>query len=130
MERLSAEESLFFSKNFLVQRPILRSFLSDRRSLLLIDEVDRSDDEFEALLLDCLSDFQSIPELGVIEAKIKPLVIYCVTQTIDTQSAPWFTWSNKKQVPTYAITLRALNNSSTSSSIFKNTLRQYCRNSI
>lgn len=76
VERLSAEESLFFSQNFLVQRPILRSFLSERRSLLLIDEVDRSDDEFEALLLECLSDFQiSIPELGVIEAKIKPLVI-------------------------------------------------------
>ena len=76
VERLSAEESLFFSENFLVQRPILRSFLSKKRSLLLIDEIDRSDDEFEALLLECLSDFQvSIPELGVIEAKRKPLVI-------------------------------------------------------
>lgn len=76
VERLSAEESLFFSENFLVRRPILRSFLSKKRSLLLIDEIDRSDDEFEALLLECLSDFQvSIPELGVIEAKRKPLVI-------------------------------------------------------
>jgi len=76
VERLSSEESLFFSKNFLVQRPILRSFLSEKRSLLLIDEIDRSDDEFEALLLECLSDFQvSIPELGVIEAKRKPLTI-------------------------------------------------------
>jgi len=76
VERLSAEESLFFSKNFLVQRPILRSFLSEKRSLLLIDEIDRSDDEFEALLLESLSDFQvSIPELGVIEAKRKPLTI-------------------------------------------------------
>lgn len=76
VERLSAEESLFFSQNFLVQRPILRSFLSDKRSLLLIDEIDRSGDEFEALLLECLSDFQvSIPELGVIEARTKPLVI-------------------------------------------------------
>jgi MoxR-like ATPase len=76
VERLSAEESLFFSRNFLVQRPILRSFLSEKRSLLLIDEIDRSDDEFEALLLECLSDFQiSIPELGVIEAKRKPLTI-------------------------------------------------------
>ena len=76
VERLSAEESLFFSENFLVQRPILRSFMSKKRSLLLIDEIDRSDDEFEALLLECLSDFQvSIPELGVIEAKRKPLVI-------------------------------------------------------
>ncbi len=76
VERLSAEESLFFSENFLVQRPVLRSFMSQKRSLLLIDEIDRSDDEFEALLLECLSDFQvSIPELGVIEAKRKPLVI-------------------------------------------------------
>lgn len=76
VERLSMEESLFFSRNFLVQRPILRSFLSDKRSLLLIDEIDRSGDEFEALLLECLSDFQvSVPELGVIEALTKPLVI-------------------------------------------------------
>lgn len=76
VERLSSEESLFFSENFLVQRPILRSFMSEKRSLLLIDEIDRSDDEFEALLLECLSDFQvTIPELGVIKAKRKPLVI-------------------------------------------------------
>jgi MoxR-like ATPase len=76
VERLSAEESLFFPLNFLVQRPILRSFMSDKRSLLLIDEIDRSGDEFEALLLECLSDFQvSIPELGVIEARQKPLVV-------------------------------------------------------
>jgi MoxR-like ATPase len=76
VERLSKEESLFFSLNFLVQRPILRSFLSEKRSLLLIDEIDRSGDEFEALLLECLSDFQvSVPELGVIKAKAKPLVI-------------------------------------------------------
>ena len=76
VERLSAEESLFFSRNFLVQRPILRSFLSEKRSLLLIDEIDGSGDEFEALLLECLSDFQvSVPELGVIEARHKPLTI-------------------------------------------------------
>ncbi len=76
VERLSAEESLFFSRNFLVQRPILRSFLSEKRSLLLIDEIDRSGDEFEALLLECLSDFQvSVPELGVIPALQKPLTI-------------------------------------------------------
>jgi len=76
VERLASEESLFFSQNFLVQRPVLRSFLSEKRSVLLIDEIDRSDDEFEALLLECLSDFQvSIPELGVIEAAQKPLAI-------------------------------------------------------
>lgn len=76
VEQLASEESLFFSRNFLVQRPILRSFLSEKRSVLLIDEIDRSDDEFEALLLECLSDFQvSIPELGVLEAVNKPLAI-------------------------------------------------------
>lgn len=76
VESLASEESLFFSQNFLVQRPILRSFLSETRSVLLIDEIDRSDDEFEALLLECLSDFQvSIPELGVITAINKPLAI-------------------------------------------------------
>jgi len=76
VDRLASEESLFFSQNFLVQRPVLRSFLSEKRSVLLIDEIDRSDDEFEALLLECLSDFQvSIPELGVLEANNKPLAI-------------------------------------------------------
>lgn len=76
VERLASEESLFFSENFLVQRPVLRSFLSEKRSVLLIDEIDRSDDEFEALLLECLSDFQvSIPELGVIKAINRPLAI-------------------------------------------------------
>lgn len=76
VERLASEESLFFSRNFLVQRPVLRSFLSEKRSVLLIDEIDRSDDEFEALLLECLSDFQvSIPELGVLTAVNKPLAI-------------------------------------------------------
>jgi MoxR-like ATPase len=76
VERLAAEESLFFSRNFLVQRPILRSFLSEKRSVLLIDEIDRAGDEFEALLLECLSDFQvSVPELGVIPALQRPLAI-------------------------------------------------------
>lgn len=76
VERLSREESSFFSEHFLVQRPVLRSFLSEKRSVLLIDEIDRSDDEFEALLLESLSEFQiSIPELGMISARQKPLVI-------------------------------------------------------
>jgi len=74
--RLAAEESLFFSEHFLVQRPVLKSFRTEKRSVLLIDEIDRSDDEFEALLLEALSDFQiSIPELGLVEALHKPLVV-------------------------------------------------------
>ena len=76
VSRLGSEESLFFSEQFLVQRPVLRSFRSERRSVLLIDEIDRADDEFEALLLESLSEFQiSIPELGVIEARQKPFVV-------------------------------------------------------
>jgi MoxR-like ATPase len=76
VSRLAGEESLFFSEHFLVQRPVLRSFRSEKRSVLLIDEIDHSDDEFEALLLECLSDFQiSIPELGVVVARQRPLVV-------------------------------------------------------
>lgn len=74
--RMSAEESLFFSEHFLVQRPVLAAFRSEVRSVLLIDEIDRADDEFEALLLEALSEFQiSIPELGLVEARHKPVVI-------------------------------------------------------
>jgi MoxR-like ATPase len=74
--RMSAEESLFFSEHFLVQRPVLKAFRSETKSVLLIDEIDRADDEFEALLLESLSDFQvSIPELGLIEARQRPVVI-------------------------------------------------------
>ncbi len=76
VRRMSAEESLFFSEHFLVQRPVLKAFRSDTRSVLLIDEIDRADDEFEALLLESLSEFQlSIPELGLVEARQRPVVI-------------------------------------------------------
>jgi MoxR-like ATPase len=76
VRRMSGEESLFFSEQFLVQRPILKAFRSETRAVLLIDEIDRADDEFEALLLESLSDFQvSIPELGMISARQRPLVV-------------------------------------------------------
>lgn len=76
VRRMSAEESLFFSEHFLVQRPVLKAFRSETRSVLLIDEIDRADDEFEALLLEALSDFQiSIPELGLVKARQRPLVV-------------------------------------------------------
>jgi MoxR-like ATPase len=82
IDKLSREESLFFSENFLHKRPVLQSFMTDRRAVLLIDEIDRADDEFEALLLECLSDYQvSIPELGVIKARKKPLVILTSNNT-------------------------------------------------
>jgi MoxR-like ATPase len=74
-ERVGKEDSVFFSDNFIVPRPLLTAITSDEPVLLLIDEVDKSDPEFEAFLLEVLSDFQvTVPELGTIEAKRKPLV--------------------------------------------------------
>jgi len=76
VRRLQAQESSFFSRDFLVPRPLLRAILSDRPTVLLIDEVDRSDQEFEAFLLEVLSDFQvSVPELGTLAARHRPSVI-------------------------------------------------------
>jgi len=71
------KEKFIFSKDFLLERPLLKSISSgDRSPVLLIDEIDRSDEEFEAYLLELLSVFQiSIPELGTIKAKHKPLVV-------------------------------------------------------
>ncbi|MAI79496.1 MAG: ATPase [Deltaproteobacteria bacterium] len=74
-ERVSREDSVFFSSRFIVPRPLMRAITSEQPSLLLIDEVDKSDPEFEAFLLEILSDFQvTIPELGTIEAKTQPIV--------------------------------------------------------
>ena len=74
-ERVGKEDSVFFSDNFIVPRPLLTAITSDEPVLLLIDEVDKSDPEFEAFLLEVLSDFQvTVPELGTIAAKRKPLV--------------------------------------------------------
>jgi len=74
-ERVGREDSVFFSYNFIVPRPLLNAITSDSPALLLVDEVDKSDPEFEAFLLEVLSDFQvTVPELGTIEAKRRPLV--------------------------------------------------------
>jgi MoxR-like ATPase len=65
-----------FSEDFLFTRPLLQAIASDEPVVLLIDEIDKTDQEFEAMLLEVLSDFQiSIPELGVIEARTQPLVL-------------------------------------------------------
>ena len=75
LDRLMEFEDIFFSESFLEARPLLKALTSNKGSVLLIDEVDKSDEEFEALLLEILSEFQvSIPELGVKKAKMKPLV--------------------------------------------------------
>jgi MoxR-like ATPase len=74
-ERVGAEDSVFFSNRFIVPRPLMQAITAETPVLLLIDEVDKSDPEFEAFLLEVLSDFQvTIPEIGTIEANTKPLV--------------------------------------------------------
>jgi MoxR-like ATPase len=65
-----------FSEDFLFTRPLLEAIAATEPVVLLIDEIDKTDQEFEAMLLEVLSDFQiSIPELGVIEARTQPLVL-------------------------------------------------------
>jgi MoxR-like ATPase len=65
-----------FSEDFLFTRPLLEAISADDPVVLLIDEIDKTDQEFEAMLLEVLSDFQiSIPELGVIEARTRPIVV-------------------------------------------------------
>src|SRR5918994_6393045 len=76
VDRIADQDGVFFSDRFLLPRPLLRAILSDKRSVLLIDEVDKSDAEFEAFLLEVLSDFQiSVPEIGTLKAKHLPLVV-------------------------------------------------------
>ena len=66
-DMLGQQEDAFFSERFLLARPLLRALTSDEPVVLLIDEIDRADAEFEAFLLEILSDFQvSIPEIGTI----------------------------------------------------------------
>ena len=65
-----------YSEDFLIERPLLKAIASERPVVLLIDEIDRADEEFEALLLEVLSDFQvSIPELGTFTARTQPRVL-------------------------------------------------------
>ena len=83
-------EKEVFSERFLLRRPLLRALDGDaeHRPVLLIDEVDRADEEFEGLLLEVLSDFQvTIPELGTIRAKRIPLVIITSNRTRDLSDA-------------------------------------------
>jgi MoxR-like ATPase len=73
---IAKQDGVFFSDRFLLPRPLLRALLSEQRSVLLIDEVDKSDAEFEAFLLEILSDFQiTVPEIGTLKAKHVPLVV-------------------------------------------------------
>jgi MoxR-like ATPase len=87
-DRLANEEDVFFSMRFLLQRPLLKAILSDAPTVLLIDEIDRADAEFEAFLLEVLSDFQvSVPELGTLEANHRPLVVLTSNNTRELSEA-------------------------------------------
>ncbi len=85
---IGAEEEVFFSQRFLLPRPLLQALTSEQPVVLLIDEIDRADVEFEAFLLEVLSDFQvSIPELGTIVAKQPPMVFLTSNNTRELSEA-------------------------------------------
>lgn len=87
-DRLALEEDVFFSERFLLPRPLLQAINSETPTVLLIDEIDRADAEFEAFLLEVLSDFQvSIPELGTIVARHRPTVFLTSNNTRELSEA-------------------------------------------
>jgi MoxR-like ATPase len=87
-DRLAQEEDVFFSERFLLARPLLKAITSPQPVVLLIDEIDRADAEFEAFLLEILSDFQvSIPELGTISAVHQPTVLLTSNNTRELSEA-------------------------------------------
>ena len=82
IEKLDNFDDIFFSEKFLEPRPLLKAINSEEGAVLLIDEIDKSDDEFEAFLLEILSDYQvSIPEIGTIKGKVKPMVFLTSNNT-------------------------------------------------
>lgn len=88
VERISARDDVFFSSRFLSERPLLTAMRSPEPVVLLIDEVDRSDEALEAVLLEALAENQiSIPEIGTIEAEHPPLVILTSNNTRDLSAA-------------------------------------------
>jgi MoxR-like ATPase len=76
VDRIARQEDAFFSRRFLSPRPLLGAILADQPVVLLVDEIDKAEVEFEAFLLEVLSDWQvSVPELGTIKARHIPLVV-------------------------------------------------------
>jgi MoxR-like ATPase len=87
-DRLAQEDNIFFSQRFLLARPLLQAITSKEPTVLLIDEIDRADAEFEAFLLEILSDFQvSVPELGTIQATHLPIVVLTSNNTRELSEA-------------------------------------------
>jgi MoxR-like ATPase len=88
VDRIAAQDGVFFSERFILPRPLLRAITSEHPVVLLVDEIDKSDNEFEAFLLEILSDFQvSVPELGTIGAKNLPIVILTSNSTREVSDA-------------------------------------------
>ena len=88
LESLHDFDDIFFSEKFLEPRPLLKAINSNEGSVLLIDEIDKSDDEFEAFLLEILSDYQvSVPEIGTISGKVKPVVFLTSNNTREISDA-------------------------------------------
>jgi MoxR-like ATPase len=84
----TVKEEELFGPEFLIRRPLLEAIEADEPVVLLIDEIDRADDEFEAFLLEVLSDFQiTVPEIGTIEAVRRPLVILTSNRTRELHDA-------------------------------------------
>jgi MoxR-like ATPase len=84
----TVDERELFVPEFLIRRPLLEAIGSDEPAVLLIDEIDRADDEFEAFLLEVLSDFQiTIPEIGTITARRRPAVILTSNRTRELHDA-------------------------------------------
>jgi len=84
----TVDEAELFGPEFLIRRPVLEAIESEQRVLLLIDEIDRADEEFEAFLLEVLSDFQvTVPELGTITARSRPYVILTSNRTRELHDA-------------------------------------------
>ncbi len=85
---LEQREAQIFSERFLLKRPLLEAITQDERPVLLIDEVDRADEAFEAFLLEVLGEWQvTIPELGTIRARHKPVVILTSNRTRELSDA-------------------------------------------
>jgi MoxR-like ATPase len=87
-DRIAAEGNVFFSQRFLLPRPVLRALLSEQPALLLVDEVDKADPEFEAFLLETLADgAATIPELGTLKARHLPRVVLTSNATRELSDA-------------------------------------------
>lgn len=88
VQQASAQEQAIFSERFLLERPLMQAITSESPVVLLIDEIDRADEEFEAFLLELLSDWQiSVPELGTVKAKTRPTVVLTANGTRELSDA-------------------------------------------